>query len=65
MQEAKELTVKIKFDDEVTIRKKFLIYDPLTVSCEDSLIKSAIEETKGDYKGSVESVKVIINFEVI
>ena len=65
MSEPKEITVKIKGDDELVIKQKFLIYEDVTVSSMDREIRDCIEQTKGTYKGGIESVKVTINLEVI
>lgn len=65
MSEPKEITVKIKCEDELIIKQKFLIYDDVYVSSMDDVIRDCIEQTKGTYKGGVESVKVTINLEVI
>lgn len=65
MNEPKEITVKIKCEDERVIKQKFLIYDVIEVSCMDGIIKQCVEDTKGDYKGGVDSIKVSITLEVV
>lgn len=65
MSEPKEIIVRIKGDDELVIKQKFLVYEDVTVSCMDKVIRDCIEDAKGAYKGGIESVKVTINLEVI
>lgn len=65
MSEPKEITVKIKCDDELVIKQKFLVYDDVTVSSMDREIRDCIEQAKGTYKGGIESVKITISLDVI
>lgn len=65
MSEPKEITVRMKCEDELVIKKKFLVYEDLYATSDDETIKTCIAETKGDYKGGLESIKVTITLEVV
>lgn len=62
--EVKEITVKIKGDD-TTVKQKFLVYDPVDVSCHDDIIKDCIKQTKENFNGEVDSIKISILLVVI
>lgn len=55
-----EITVSIK-DEEKTLKKKFLIYEPFMVSENDTTIKSCIEDTVKDFSSDPDKIKVRIN----
>lgn len=55
-----EITVSIK-DEEKTLKKKFLIYEPFMVSENDTTIKSCIEDTVKDFNSDPDKIKVRIN----
>lgn len=55
-----EVTVSIK-DEEKTLKKKFLIYEPFVVSENDTTIKSCIEETLKNFSSEPSNIKVRIN----
>ena len=55
-----ELTVSIK-DEEKTLKKKFLIYDPFHVSEDDPTIKDCINETLKNFSSEPSNIKVRIS----
>jgi hypothetical protein len=61
MASVSEITVIIK-DEEKTLKKKFLIYDPYQVSQEDPTIKNCIEETLKNFAGEPAKITVKIHF---
>jgi hypothetical protein len=65
MSEPKEITIKIKCEDELVIKQKFLVYEDVYVSSMDEVIRDCIEQAKGSYKGGIDGIKVTINLEVI
>lgn len=58
-----ELTVTIK-DEEKTLRKKFLLYETYTVDDNDSTIKNCVEETRNEFQGEPDGIKVSITMEI-
>ena len=58
-----ELTVILK-DSERTYRQKFLIYENYSVSDDDPVILTCIEEAKKNFQGEAESVQVKIHLEM-
>ena len=65
MNEPKEITVRIKCEDDLVIKKKFLVYEDIYMSSDDETVKHCIAEAKGLYTGALESVKVTISLEVL
>ncbi len=63
MNEACEITIIIK-DDEKSLRKKFLVHDPVTVSYLDPIIANCINETLKNFDGEPEDVKVKITLQI-
>lgn len=58
-----EIAVTVKNDDK-TLTKKELIYEPYAVHEEDPTIKALMDETVKEFNAEVESVKVKITMEV-
>lgn len=58
-----ELTVILK-DEERTLRKKFVVYEPYTVSLDDPFIKKCVETTLEEFKGDADSIQVKIHMEL-
>jgi hypothetical protein len=58
-----EVTVIIK-DEEKTLRKKFLVYEPITVNENDPIIKDCIEETLQNFDGDPDHIEVKINLQI-
>jgi hypothetical protein len=58
-----ELTVILK-DADRTYRQKFLIYEVYSVSEDDELILSCINEAKKSFDGDAESVQIKIHLEI-
>lgn len=58
-----ELTIIIK-DDEKSLRKKFLIYDPYQVSDDDVTIRNCIEETLTNFDGTPAKITAKITLEI-
>jgi hypothetical protein len=58
-----ELTVILK-DSERTYRQKFLVYENITVSDQDSHILHYIEEAKKNFQGEPEEIKIKIHLEI-
>jgi len=63
MNEFCEITVVVK-DNEKSLRKKFPIYDLVTISCEDPIIKACIDETLKNFAGEPEDVQVKITLQI-
>ena len=63
MNESCEITVIIK-DDEKSLRKKFLVYEPVSVSSIDPIIRNCIDETLKNFDGEPEDVKVKITLQI-
>jgi len=58
-----ELTVVLK-DSDRTYRQKFLSYENYSISDQDPLILSCIEQAKKNFEGEPESVEVKIHLEI-
>ena len=58
-----EVKVIIK-DEEKTLKKSFLIYEELTASDTDPIIKRCIDETLLNFNGEPSSVSVKISIEM-
>jgi hypothetical protein len=65
MSEPKEVTVKIKCEDELVIKQKFLVYEDINVSCMDPILRGLVDDAKGTYKGGIDSIRVTINLDII
>jgi hypothetical protein len=65
MSEPKEVTVKIKCEDELVIKQKFLVYEDINVSCMDPILRGLVDDARGTYKGGIESIKVSITLEIV
>ncbi len=57
-----ELTVIIK-DDEKSLRKKFIIYDEITTSEFDPIIKDCIEQTLINFNGEPDHIEIKISID--
>lgn len=64
MNEAKEISIVIK-GDESKMTKKFLVYEEMTVSCMDPVIRECIREMREEYKGDIDSVTATIKLEIM
>lgn len=60
MSEPKEITIRIKCEDELVIKKSFHLYDDMHVSSDDEIIQARIKETKGNYDGAIEEILITI-----
>ncbi len=58
-----ELTVILK-DEARTYRQKFLIYEVYSVSADDDVILTCIEEAKKNFEGDPDNVQVKIHLEI-
>lgn len=58
-----ELTVILK-DSDKTLRFKFLMYVPYTVSVDDPEVVARIEEAKKNFQGDPEEINVKIHLEI-
>ena len=59
-----EITITVK-DDEKTLRTKHLIYDPVTVSSVDPIIKNCIDETIKNFNADPNSdLKVTVSIKL-
>lgn len=52
-----ELSITIK-DDERTLKREFLVYEPVTFVVDDPTIVSCLNETLEEFKGEPEDIKV-------
>lgn len=52
-----ELVVTLK-DEERTLKKEFLIYEPVTLVEDDPIIMQCIEEVLDEFKGEPDDIKV-------
>jgi hypothetical protein len=57
-----ELTVIIK-DDEKSLRKKFIIYDEITTSEVDPIIKDCIDQTLANFNGDPDHIEIKISMD--
>jgi hypothetical protein len=58
-----ELTVVLK-DADRTYRQNFVIYEVYTVSEDDSVIRTCIEEAKKNFIGEPENIQIKIHVEI-
>lgn len=59
MEEAKEITIRIKGEDK-SANFKHLVYDLLECSESDPTLKALIDQAKDEFVGEIESVSVTI-----
>jgi len=52
-----ELVITIK-DEERTLKKEFLIYEPVTLSEDDPIIIQCVEEVLQEFQGEPDDIKV-------
>lgn len=60
----KEIKVIIKGEDK-KLSHDFLVYDDMTLSHDDVALKNCITETKKEFNGTIESIKIKISMEVV
>ncbi len=58
MSEAIEVKVKVS-NDEQNYAKKFLCYEPLTLSKDDPVLLGMVEGTVAEFKGGADDMDVI------
>lgn len=58
-----EIQVKVK-DDEKTLRKDFVIYDPVMVSSDDPVVAACIKDVLDNFKGEPTDISVKFLLEV-
>lgn len=58
-----EISVTVK-DDEKSLKKKYLIYEPVTASEQDPIICKCIAETVANFAAEPTDVKVRIDLEL-
>lgn len=58
-----ELTVILK-DSDRTYRQKFLIYETYSVTDNDPVINTCIEEAKKNFEGDPETIQIKIHLEI-
>jgi hypothetical protein len=58
MSEATEVKIKISNPDQKYI-KKYLSYEPLTISKEDPGMMAMVEQALKEFKGEVEEISVL------
>lgn len=59
MEEAKEITIRIKGEDK-TCSFKHLVYNDMACSAEDDVLKTLLECAKQEFVGDIEDVTVTI-----
>lgn len=60
----KEIKVIIKGEDK-KLSHDFLVYDDMTLSYDDVALQNCITETKKEFNGTIESIKIKISMEVV
>lgn len=58
-----EITVILK-DSDRTYRQKFLIYESFTISDDDPIILSCIEEAMKSFEGDPETIQIKVHMEI-
>lgn len=58
-----EITVILK-DSDRTYRQKFLIYENFTMSDDDPIILSCIEEAMKSFEGDPETIQIKVHMEI-
>lgn len=61
---AVELSVKLK-DEETTLKKDFLLYNPFTFTVDDSAIKGCIAQAMAEFHGNKEDMDMIITAKMV
>ena len=52
-------------DEEKTLRKKFLIYDPVSVDDQDPIIRQCVNEVLKNFDGEPSDISVKIDLEIV
>lgn len=58
------ITVRIK-DDEKSLKKDYLIYDPITVDQDDQIIKKCVEELLAEFNAEPSDIYITIKLEIV
>lgn len=64
MEEAKEITIRIKGEDK-SCSFKHLIYDPIQCSENDLILRNLLFVAKEEFVGEIESILVTIKMEIV
>lgn len=63
MEEAKEITIRIKGEDK-TMSFKHLVYELVEASAADPTLKALIDQAEKEFIGEIESIKLTIVMEL-